>query len=70
MEAVSEQVTCLSADCDSDHSLVMLTVILRFRKQQVDKSLILNLEKPSNGECLHEYQIEMGNRSERLETAS
>ena len=48
----------------------MLTVQLRFKKRQVNKQLILNLEKLRNGECTQQYQLEVTNRFEQLERTS
>ena len=59
--------TCLSANSDSGDNMVMLTKVLKLTKRQVNKPLILNLEKLKHGECTQQYQIEVNNRFQQLE---
>ena len=63
METVSKQFNeGLSTDRDSGHNLVMLTIRLRFKKRQVNRLLILNLETLRNGKCMQQYQLEVNGK--------
>ena len=65
--SVNNARTCLSADCDTDHSLVVLTIQLRFSKNQTRKPLMLDLTKLECDQVRDQYQIMVYNRFQELE---
>ena len=67
-QSISNARTCLSADCDSDHNLVVLTMQLRFKKKHVKKPLILDFEKFKSDQVREQYQLEVSNRFDELQS--
>ena len=61
-QSVNNARTCLSADCDSDHNIVVLTMQLRFKMKRVAKSLLLDLDKLRTDQFKQQYQVEVTNR--------
>ena len=66
-QSINNARVCLSADCDSDHNLLILTMKLRFRKKRVNKPLLLDLEELKNFQVEQQYQVEVKNRFKELE---
>ena len=69
-QSVNNARTCLSADCDSDHNIVVLTMQLRFKKKRVAKPLLLDLDKLRTDQFKQQYQVEVTDRFAELEAAS
>ena len=69
-QAVNSARTVLSADCDSDHNLVVLKMKLRFKKSKSNKPVLLDIEKLNDEQLRLEYQIEVSNKFQELERIS
>ena len=66
-QAINNSRTSLSADCDSDHKLLILTLKMRFKKNNVSKPVLLDMDKLKNNEYRQLYQIEVMNKFQELE---
>ena len=68
-QSVNNARTCNSADCDSDHNLLILSMKLRFKKNPANttKSIGVDFEKLQCDQHVHQYQVEISNRFEALQ---
>ena len=69
-QCVNNARTCLSADCDSDHNLVILKMQLRFRRRRSQKPLLLDLDKLRCAQYQQQYQVAISNRFDELARVS
>jgi len=69
-QSINNARTSLGADCNSDHNLVILTTQLRFKKQRVNRPLLLDLDKLGNDQFHQQYQLEIDNRFKELQRVS